>query len=233
MENGDDDDKLTPLPRSGATVTLEELLRLAGDRLLLAGNAMMDLAPRLERNTEALLSLRRATYEREEAHDQRERSWSFTLDKIGTANAEAIAKLEARLAGFQSELAALTNTIEISKQLGNIVDGAKATAVHSQVAADEAHETLAAIDNISRRLDEVTDQHKALVEESVEEKRVPWYAWLANKFLSGFWNAPLRSHVTLVLILILAAAVWGLSSALKDAAEKRIGVEQSAPVEKK
>lgn len=116
-------------------MTIDELLRMAGERLLTAGDRTLVLAHAVEKNTEALLSVKRGNAEREEAADQRERGWTFTLEKLGEAQVKAIKEIGAE------QTRALNSLNEALGKLSKGVDDAEDAADKAAKAAQDAKDT--------------------------------------------------------------------------------------------
>ncbi len=198
-----DDDELTPPRLPSAAYTIEELLRLNADRLHTCGDAIMDLSPRLERNTEALLSLKRATYEREEAHDQRERGWSFTLEKVVGEHAATNQELTKELGALRKEITTLSTRIEVGKELSGIADTAKENL--SEAKTNEG-KTVQAIESLGRRMEELSGPH-GLIE--AEDRREPWQSRAIDRVLKA---SPVR---VLLLAVLITVVIFAMTTGLR------------------
>lgn len=227
MVDGADEEDLTPPRGNPAAFTTEELLRLCAERLLNAGNVMLEVEAELEKNTSALIDIKKAAFDIEGKHEQRELGWSFTLEKVSTAHAEAMRAVTDQLAEHTKEIARLGKLIDVSRQLAPIVDAAKDAAKDAAAAKDTAKGaaevaekaensatgTLASIENIAHRMEDTSQKFATAVVEAEESKKDPWYARLGRAFL----NAPLRSQAMFILLILSAITIAVVSSALKGA----------------
>lgn len=161
----------------------------------------------LGRLTESLLTLRQQRDEYAAASDERERLWIHEKKISDENHTKALMQ-------FTDALAQLRASLKIKKELDGIAGKVAGTAKEAKAATEGAtatalgsETTLKAIENVSKRLDELSGQHPKLNIDEIEaeeDRRPPRSMWqMVYSFGRALLRTPPTTLITLTLLIIV------------------------------